>query len=60
MSPHLIFLMKLQRNYGPTSNEVTEILMKLLEINSQKMRNFKTFYRTWRNFLYYYRNFEKK
>ncbi len=23
------------------------------------MRNFKTFYHSWRNILYYYRNFEK-
>ncbi len=44
----------------PTSNKVIEILTKLEEINSRKMRNFKTFYHSWRNPLYYYKNFEKK
>ncbi len=43
-----------------TSNEVIEILIKLAEINSRKMRNFKTFYHNSRNFLCYYRNFKKK
>ncbi len=31
---------------APTSNEGIEILIKLLEINFRKMRNFKTFYRS--------------
>ncbi len=44
---------------GPTSNEVIEILIKLLKINSRKMRNFKTFYRSLKNVLYY-KNFETK
>ncbi len=37
---------------GPASNKVIEILNKLSEINSRKMRNSKTFCRSWRNFLY--------
>ncbi len=30
--------MKLQRNYGPASNEVVEILIKLAEINYSKKK----------------------
>ncbi len=41
---------------GPTSNEVVENLIKLLEINYQKMRNFLFYY----YYYYYCRNFGKK
>ncbi len=38
---------------SPTSNQVIEILIKLSEINSRKMRNLKKFYRSRKTFLYY-------
>ncbi len=57
-SPYLIFFFwNCKEIMGPTSSEVIEILIKLSEINSRKIRNFEN--RSWRNSLYYYRNFEK-
>ncbi len=40
--PFDIFLWNCKEITGSTSDDVIEILIKLSEINSQKMRNFKT------------------